>query len=376
MNMAAYDVARAQVHLQSILNFFRDNDFLLETSTPKDITLDNISRLTNSTSTSTINSSKKSKRLTDIMEESPIAMENVEDEEEEDGQSSPSASITSEATSKSPDDTTTTITTTTTTTGITTMSTSMANYVPRNKLLLKPFSSGGQEMSLVSPPTTPRSPLPPSPLRRTPSPSTETATQKHASSEYQRDSYTPPNSIPSPTRHSPSPVPTPPPVAPVKAPPMAPEKLRLLKALEMRRQKLSGKTIIIIPKVEASQQNNQNHINKEVHEINVNGNGINGNGVNGNANSAAVRASALKSVSLEPKLRGMEVEKAVLEEHKRHISSLEATGRDLLCGWINFQSSTSLVLVPLPCNIPSPHFPQHTLPTSLPSLVLCTDSRL
>src|SRR5277367_4652204 len=84
----ADDLARAQVHLQTILNFFRDNDFLLETSTPKDITLDNIARLTNSTSTSTINSSKKSKRLTDIMEESPI----LAGEEMDDGRSSPGSS--------------------------------------------------------------------------------------------------------------------------------------------------------------------------------------------------------------------------------------------------------------------------------------------
>jgi hypothetical protein len=163
--LAVLTVARSQVHLQTILNFFRDNDFLLETSTPKDITLDNIARLTNSTSTSTINSSKKSKRLTDIMEESPIA--DVEDDDD----SVPSGSSdgnSMHSSHKGHDDTT---------------PSNVIIIQPKNKLL-KPLLP---ENSLISPPPTPRSPLPPSPLRRTPSPSHDSTTYD-PSTEY-RDSY-------------------------------------------------------------------------------------------------------------------------------------------------------------------------------------------
>jgi hypothetical protein len=293
-------IARAQVHLQTILNFFRDNDFLLETSTPTDITLDNIARLTNSTSTSTINSSKKSKRLTDIMEESPIiAGEDLVD----DGQSSPSSSEANSMISnpKSPDDGESS-------------NTSNSIAPPRNKLLLKPFAP---EMSLVSPPTTPRSPLPPSPLRRTPSPTSETT--KHASTEYQRESHTS-----TPFEDRPSAVnapPTPPPIT------HTPEKLRLLKALEIRRQKLSGQTVIIIPKIEAPTKRTVDEMNGSPP-----------------SSSPKLPSPVIKQPSPEHKARLVEVKKAALEEHKRHISALEATGRDLLCGWINFQSSTSLVL--------------------------------
>ena len=147
----------------------------METSTPKDITLDNIARLTNSTSTSTINSSKKSKRLTDIMEESPI----LAGEEMDDGRSSPGSSEGANSIKSPP--------------GIeepeaqtippaTTMGTTILHAPPpRNKRLLRPLSP---EHMLISPPATPRSPLPPSPLRRTPSPTTEST--KRASTEYQR----------------------------------------------------------------------------------------------------------------------------------------------------------------------------------------------
>ena len=294
--------ARAQVHLQTILNFFRDNDFLLETSTPKDITLDNIARLTNSTSTSTINSSKKSKRLTDIMEVSPITL----GDDEDDGQSSPASSEANSMTSgpKSLDNE-----------GEQLQQphpTSTSHFSPRNKLLLKPLIP---EMSLASPPATPRSPLPPSPLRRTPSPS---ETTNHASTDYQRDSYS----------STPLPSPVKPPSPPVNAPPTPPtppEKLRLLKALEIRRQKLSGKTVIIIPKIIEAPTTK-----RTIDEM--------------NQPPTPPVPPEIKPPSSEHKARLIQAKKAAMEEHRRHISSLEATGRDLLCGWVNFQSSTSLVL--------------------------------
>jgi hypothetical protein len=290
-------IARAQVHLQTILNFFRDNDFLLETSTPKDITLDNIARLTNSTSTSTINSSKKSKRLTDIMEESPITL----GDDEDDDQSSPASS---EAGSPKPPEIE----------GeqpqLQSHPASMIpKFSPQNKLLLKPLSL---EMSLASPPATPRSPLPPSPLRRTPSPS---ETTNHASTDYQGDSYSSP--LPSPVK------PTPPVNAP-PTPPTPPEKLRLLKALEIRRQKLSGKTVIIVPKI--IEVATTKRIIDEANQ----------------PPTPAVQ-TVIKPPSPEHKARLIQAKKAAMEEHRRHIASLEATGRDLLCGWVNFQSSTSLV---------------------------------
>ena len=290
-------IARAQVHLQTILNFFRDNDFLLETSTPKDITLDNIARLTNSTSTSTINSSKKSKRLTDIMEESPIILADDEDDE----QSSPASSEANSTTSspKTPE--------------IESEQLQQphplsmtSKFSPRNKLLLKPLTP---EMSLASPPATPRSPLPPSPLRRTPSPSETTI---HASTEHQRDSYSSP--LPSPVKPTP----------PVNAPPTPPEKLRLLKALEIRRQKLSGKTVIIIPKI----------IEAPTTKCTID---------EANQPPTPPVPPVIKPPSPEHKARLIQAKKAAMEEHRRHIASLEAAGRDLLCGWVNFQSSTSLV---------------------------------
>ena len=291
-------IARAQVHLQTILNFFRDNDFLLETSTPKDITLDNIARLTNSTSTSTINSSKKSKRLTDIMEESPITLADDEDDEESSPASSEAESMTSspkppevegeQLQQLHPPSTT-------------------SKFSPRNKLLLKPLIP---EMSLASPPATPRSPLPPSPLRRTPSPS---ETTNHTSTEHP---YSSP--LPSPVK------PTPPPVNAPPTPPTPPEKLRLLKALEMRRQKLSGKPVVIIPKIIEAPTTK-----RTIDEM--------------NSPPTPPVPLIIKPPSQEHKARLIQAKQAAMEEHRRHLSSLEATGRDLLSGWVNFQSSTSLV---------------------------------
>lgn len=297
-------VARAQVHLQTILNFFRDNDFLLETSTPKDITLDNIARLTNSTSTSTINSSKKSKRLTDIMEESPVAgLDDMDDE------STPSGSSDGNSMHSSHNE-----------------STIILPTQPKNKLLLKPLST--PESSLISPPLTPRSPLPPSPLRQTPSPSQET---NYEPSEYQRDSYSTETS-PS-ARNSSSTIndfPETPPNVP-ETPPTPPEKTRLMKALEMRRQKLAGKPVLIIPKIETPTAPSKRTMDD------MNGN----NGINKST-------PIIKQPSPGHKLRIMEAKKSALDEQRRHISSLEFSGRDLLSGWVNFQSSTSLVPPSLP----------------------------
>lgn len=294
-------IARAQVHLQTILNFFRDNDFLLETSTPKDITLDNIARLTNSTSTSTINSSKKSKRLTDIMEESPIIL----GDDEEDDQSSPASSEANSMTGspKPPEGEDEQL-------QQPPLLSTTSPFPPRNKLLLKPFIP---EMSLASPPATPRSPLPPSPLRRTPSPS---ETTNHTSTEYQHDSYSSP--LPSPVK------PTPPPVNAPPTPPTPPEKLRLLKALEIRRQKLSGKTVVVIPKIIEAPP-----AKRTIDEM--------------TSPPTPPIPLVIKPPSPENKARLIQAKKAAMEEHRRHLSSLEATGRDLLCGWVNFQSSTSLV---------------------------------
>lgn len=288
-------LARAQVHLQTILNFFRDNDFLLETSTPKDITLDNIARLTNSTSTSTINSNKKSKRLTDIIEESPI----IGDEDEfEDGQSSPSSSE-----PKSPEETTELATP------------PSSDRAQKNTILLKPI---GPETALASPPLTPRSPLPPSPLRRTPSPS-ETASP---SIKYQRDSYESSTSSENPSQSPNSPTqPTPPPPPAEKLPPLPPEKLRLLKALEIRRQKLSGIKVVVIPKMETSFRPPTETVSTTPPPI-------------------------VKPPNPERKAHLIEAKRLALEEQKKHIASLEASGRDLLSGWVNFQSSTSMVHFP------------------------------
>ena len=337
-------LARAQVHLQTVLNYFRDNDFLLETSTPKDITLDNIARLTNSTSTSTINSNKKSKRLTDIMEESPIIGAGGELLDVEDGESSPSASSVSGTTSSMSNRTDEGEST------VTAPSTKTAQR-SGHKLSLTPVSRGGQH-ALVSPPTTPRSHAPSglstsssaaaaAKLRQPPSPTT-------TSSEHQRDSYdsiTSPRSTPT---NSPTPV-TPtnssPPSLPLTPPtPPSPSKLRLLKALEMRRLKMSGQPVVLVSK---TFELTHHHHHFEHHPAAsrtekpatpppepVSPRGV------GTADHK-MRLQAAKKAALAAK-------RAVLEEQKRHIAELEGSGRDLLSGWVNFQSSTSLVPPPIP----------------------------
>lgn len=206
-------------------------------------------------------------------------------------------------------------------------------HPPRNKLLLKPFLP--DLAPLTSPPTTPRSPLPPSPLRRTPSPS-ESST-KNASSEHHRDSYdsgtssSPSSSVvDSPLEDSPpAPPPTVPPINAPPTPPTPPEKLRLLKALEIRRQKLSGKPVAVIPKIEAPAQPDTRSSD------NMNGASP--------PKSIANKSPVVKHASLNNRNHIIEAKKAAMEEHRRHISALESSGRDLLCGWVNFQSSTSLV---------------------------------
>ena len=55
----------------------------------------------------------------------------------------------------------------------------------------------------------------------------------------------------------------------------------------------------------------------------------------------------LSGMGAESKAR-METKRAAMEEYRRHIIALEQAGRDLLCGWVNFQSSTSLVHSPIP----------------------------
>ena len=50
----------------------------------------------------------------------------------------------------------------------------------------------------------------------------------------------------------------------------------------------------------------------------------------------------MSGMGVESKAR-MEAKRAAMEEYRRHIIALEQSGRDLLCGWVNFQSSTSLV---------------------------------
>jgi len=317
-------IARAQVHLQTILNFFRDHDFVLETSTPKDITLDNIARLTNSTSTSTINSNKKSKRLTDIMEESPIIIAQEEEDLLEDGASSPTSSEANSTTSHTKR-TSTEDPTPPTTEGSPSKPSSPPTILapPKNKHLLKPL--GTSEGSLASPPLTPRSPLPPSPLRRTPSPS---ETTNRTASDYQGDSLTSPTPPPEtsqqtrPNTNRSVPVNLPP------TPPTPPEKLRLLKALEIRRQKLSGKAIVVVPKVIQSPKPQPVKLAEVAAVVTV----VSGNLVNKNLNNHRARID--------------EAKRAAMEEHRQHIVALEQAGRDLLNGWINFQSSTSLVYPP------------------------------
>ena len=246
---------------------------------------------------------RKSKRLTDIMEESPIILADDEDDEQSSAASSEANSTTSSP--KPPEVESEQL-------QQPHLPSMTSKFSPRNKLLLKPFTP---EMSLASPPATPRSPLPPSPLRRTPSPS---ETTNYGSTDYQRDSYSSP--LPSPVKPASPPVNAPP------TPPTPPEKLRLLRALEIRRQKLSGKTVIIIPKIQAPMTK------RTVNEMNQ-----------PPTPPTPPAPPAIKPPSPEHKARLIQAKRAAMEEHRRHISSLEATGRDLLCGWVNFQSSTSLV---------------------------------
>ena len=320
-------VARAQVHLQTILNFFKDHDFVLETSTPKDITLDNIARLTNSTSTSTINSNKKSKRLTDIMEESPIIIAQEEEDLLEDGASSP-ASSEANSTLSNTKRTSTEDPTATIRADSPPNSSSPPTILapPKNKLLLKPL--GSSEGSLASPPLITRSPLPPSPLRRTPSPS---ETTNRTTSDYQCDSLTSPTPPPETSQHTrPSPNPTVPVNLP-PTPPTPPEKLRLLKALEIRRQKLSGKAVVSVPRIIESPKSQPVKLAEVTAVVTV----VSGNYVNKkNGNNHRARMD--------------EAKRAAMEEHRQHIVALQQAGRDLLNGWINFQSSTSLVTLTLP----------------------------
>ena len=246
------------------------------------------------------------------MEESPIFLT---DEDEGDGHSTPSSTSEVNSTHKTTDNI-----------NVETVdkqppphaTSTMLNVSPRNKLLLKSLAP---EMSLAA---TPRSPLPPSPLRRTPSPS---ETTNHTSTENERDFYisTPLQSPIKPTAPSPANTPT---------PQIPPERIRLLKALEIRRQKLSGKTIVIIPKIEAPAKRTINEIS-------------------GNSPPQTTVPPVIKPPSPENKARLIEAKRAAMEEHRRHITALEIAGRDLLCGWVNFQSSTSLVLPSQPLLAPS-----------------------
>jgi hypothetical protein len=247
------------------------------------------------------------------MEESPVTV--GEEEDLDDGQSSPATSEANSMISNHRPDGESIHTSATST---------ILSHPPRNKLLLKPFTA---ETSVVSPPATPRSPLPPSPLRRTPSPSESTK----APSEHEgRDSYgsSASNSMPSEQSSSRnnSPVPIPPPVNAPPTPPPPPEKIRLLKALEIRRQKLSGQTVILIPKIIEA----PNSATKIVHDTPI------------------VTLPIIPTPSPERQARMIEAKRAAMEQHRRHISALEQSGRDLLCGWVNFQSSTSLVLPSFP----------------------------
>lgn len=336
--------ARAQVHLQTVLNYFRDNDFLLETSTPKDITLDNIARLTNSTSTSTINSSKKSKRLTDIMEESPIIGAGGElllENEDGDGQSSPLTEGSSDAGSG---------------TGVASVTEEMESNLtspslkpPRRegrneRLHVKLGGSGGRSLS-----PTPVKLRTPSNLRLPPSP-TNTSDDPN-----QRDSYgsttspspstegsepdiprTPTQDTPSTQQSLPLTPPTPP----------SPSKLRLLKALEMRRLKMSGQPVVLVSKT--FQVNHSSHQSLDSSHKDFDGSyslraekpvtpppeaTVPGSGI---ATDHKARLQAAKRSALAAK-------RALIEEQKMRIAALENSGRDLLSGWVNFQSSTSLV---------------------------------
>ena len=205
---------------------------------------------------------------------------------------------------------------------------------PRNKRLLRPLSP---EHMLVSPPATPRSPLPPSPLRRTPSPTTEST--KRASTEYQRNSYESSTSTSPHSSHPPSPVPTPPPTNFPPTPPPTQEKLRLLKALEIRRQKLSGKPIVKTP------QNECPPAKRSAEEM---------SGTPPRENRVPTQERReVSGMGAEGKAR-LEAKRAAMEEHRRHIVALEQSGRDLLCGWVNFQSSTSLVPTHPPHPLPHP----------------------
>ena len=195
---------------------------------------------------------------------------------------------------------------------------------PTNKHLLKPL--GPSEGSLASPPLTPRSPLPSSPLRRTPSPS---ETTNRTASDHQCESLTSPTPPPETSQQTrPStnrlvPVNLPP------TPPTPPEKLRLLKALEIRRQKLSGKAIVVVPKIIQSPKPQPVKLAEVAAVVTV----VSGNLVNKkNGNNHRARID--------------EAKRAAMEEHRQHIVALEQAGRDLLNGWINFQSSTSLVCLP------------------------------
>ena len=348
--------ARAQVHLQTVLNYFRDNDFLLETSTPKDITLDNIARLTNSTSTSTINSSKKSKRLTDIMEESPIIGAGGElllENEEGDGPSSPLTEGSSDAGSGTG--------TTSVTEDQESTVTSPSLKPPRRegrkeRLHVKLGGSSGRSLS----PTPVRSRTP-SNLRLPPSP-TNTSDDLH-----QRDSYgstTSPSpstegsepDIPrTPTQDTPSAqsLPLTPPTPP------SPSKLRLLKALEMRRLKMSGQPVVLVSKtfevnhpshqsVDSSHKGFEGSFSSRTEkpvtpppEITTPGSGM--------ASDHKARLQAAKRSALAAK-------RALIEEQRMRIAALENSGRDLLSGWVNFQSSTSLVPISLPPFIRYPFF--------------------
>jgi hypothetical protein len=337
--------ARAQVHLQTVLNYFRDNDFLLETSTPKDITLDNIARLTNSTSTSTINSSKKSKRLTDIMEESPILGAGGElllENEDGDGPSSPLTEGSSDSGSGSGS-----AGNSFTEEGESTI-TSPSLKPPRKegrkeKLHVKLGDSGGRSLSPL--PVTPRTPsnlrLPPSPTNTSDDPQ-------------QRNSYDSTTSPPLSTEGSDLDIPRTPtqdypstqslPLTPPTPP--SPSKLRLLKALEMRRLKMSGQPVVLVSKTfevshpshkpfDSTHKNFEGEHSSRTEKPVTPPPEVVGPG-SGPASDHKARLQAAKRSALAAK-------RALIEEQRMRIAALENSGRDLLSGWVNFQSSTSLV---------------------------------
>jgi hypothetical protein len=171
---------------------------------------------------------------------------------------------------------------------------------PQNQILLKPLST---DITPVSPPATPRSPrspLRPSPLRSSsPSPPPQDHPSLACSPLPQLDFRTPSPILPL--------------TAPL-TPPTPPEKLRLLKALEIRRQKLAGNKIVKIPKFERPPSPKR-----------------------------SLEEERPTSRTSEDLAQFLEAQRRALEEQRRHIAALEVSEKDLLSGWVNFQASTSLV---------------------------------